>query len=174
MFTFSLFPFSFNWVNCFGNRVNYFLFLFSVFFFTYSLFSVLSLGPLSWSPVLVSCLSSLSFSVTDHIEAVTAHKGCGIPHVSRKARTKDATADTEAVPTHTEHVTAHTEVATSHTVTVTAYTAPGTIKPPFESTATAHEKNGEAILFERGVSSSDPHRSLNSRLQRLTEISETG
>ena len=45
-----------------------------------------------------------------------------------------------SVTAYTAPVMAHIEAATAHTVTVTAHTAAGTITPPFEPTATAHEK----------------------------------
>ena len=64
--------------------------------------------------------------VTSHMDAVTVH--------------------IEAATALSATVTFHIEVVTSHTATAIAHTVPGTIKPPFEPTATAHE-NGEAILI---------------------------
>ena len=50
------------------------------------------------------------------------------------------TSDIEDVTAHIDAATAHIDHATSHTATVTARMAPGSIKPPFEPTATAPEK----------------------------------
>ena len=67
------------------------------------------------------------------------HRDCNSPHSVYKSCIEDVTA-------HIEDATAHVEDATSHTVTVTVQMAPGTIKPPFEPTATASEKIAKPFL----------------------------
>ena len=52
----------------------------------------------------------------------------------------------EDATAHIEDAIVYIEAATSYPATVTAPAAPGTVKPPFEPTATAHEKIAKPFL----------------------------
>ena len=83
--------------------------------------------------------------------------------MSTTAHIEDAKAQKATVTAHMVSVTAHMNAlkihahdATSYTATVIAHTAPGTIKHPFEPTATVHEEIAK-IFFKGGFTPLDPH-----------------
>ena len=64
---------------------------------------------------------------------------------------KAAMSDTEDAIAHIETATSYIEAVIAHMATATSYTAPGTIKPPFEPTLTAHEKMAKLFFFNRVI-----------------------
>ena len=64
---------------------------------------------------------------------------------------EDAKSHIDDATAHIEAVTVYTDAATAHTAIVTAHMAPGTIKHPFEPTATALEKMAKPFINRKRV-----------------------
>ena len=75
-----------------------------------------------------------TYAYAAHIEDTTAHKASVTAHMDV------LTVYIEDTTAHTAPVTSYIEAATVNTTTDATGTSPGTIKPPFEPTATANEK----------------------------------